>query len=102
MDRAGGRKQAPVSALYFDRSVNSRVKENMPSGKKKGSKKNRKPSVAKGKQNAADDGRDTELPPKRHSDEELFSSGHESFVGVCPICGHPMPLDPSRYFFMPG
>merc|ERR1712183_724629 len=53
-------------------------------------------SVTKVKQNAAGPGGGTETPTKRHSDKELFGSGHESYLGVSPICILPLPLDPSH------
>ena len=59
-------------------------------------KKNKESTAAKAKQNAAGPGGGIETTNKRHSDEELFGSGHESYLGVCPICILPMPLDPSH------
>lgn len=68
----------------------------MPSSKKKGSKKKKNPS-AKGERTAAVDGGGAELPPKRHTDDELFDMGHEFYLGECSICALPFPLDWTQF-----
>jgi len=70
----------------------------MPSNKEKGSKKKRK-SSAKGKQTAAADRGGTELSSKQHTDEELFGSGHESYLGECSICMLRIPLNYTQHSF---
>jgi len=73
----------------------------MPSSKKKGSRKKKKSPAAKEKQiNVDDHGDSTEMLPKRHNDEELFSSGYESHLAECPICNLPMPLSGSQHCLM--
>merc|ERR1712032_58787 len=69
-------------------------------GQQKRMKKKTKSPAAKVEQNAAGPGGGAETPTKRHSDEELFGSGHESYLGDCPICILPLPLDQTHRSIM--
>jgi len=70
----------------------------MSSSKKKRSRKKKRSPAAKETQTAVNDREGgNEFCPKRHTDEEMFGMGYESFLGECPICDLTMPLDRSQY-----